>query len=343
VLEVKAFFVQKHLSEAELEDLIKHERNKRFLERLIFIRNLYDGEKVETAAKKLGRCRATGYLWLEKWNDGGPKELKPEPREGKAPKLPKQKQEELKLLLEKRDDWTTREVKGLIQDRFGVEYSLRNVSRILRRLGMKYAKPYPRDYRRPKDAHDRLKTAVETSLRGEKKVLVGFLDECRPQTDANTARVWSFGKSRIVKNTTHYRANTFGFYSLGGRSVIGFKEDSRKESVCSFLEEVRANNPGESILLVLDNFASHRAQGTREKAEELGIRLTYLPPYSPDLNPIEQIWRCLKREISTAFFKTETEFLTLIEKTYEHLSTRLSFAKSWVQKFLPQQSNQLCL
>ena len=152
-------------------------------------------------------------------------------------------------------------------------------------------------------------------------VLLGFLDERRPQTDANTQRVWSFGKAAIMKDTTHYRANTFGFYAPDGRSVISFKENSKKESVCSFLEEVRANNPDESILLVLDNFSSHRSEETRLKAEELGIQLTYLPPYSPDLNPIEQVWRCLKRELSTACFRTKNEFLTIIQNTYQSLST----------------------
>ena len=150
-------------------------------------------------------------------------------------------------------------------------------------------------------------------------------------------------KALIVKDTTPYHANTFGFYAPCGISVVGFKENSKKASVCSFLEEVRANNPDQSIMLMLDNFSSHKAQATRQKAEEFGIRLTYLPPYLPDLNPIEQVWRCLKRELSTAAFRTETEFRTIIEKTYKQLSTRLSFAKGWIQKFLPQQYNQLCL
>jgi len=335
--------LEKLLSEAELEGLIKRERNKRFGERLVFIRSLYDGEHVERAAKKLGRCRATGYLWLKRWNDGGLEGLKPTPREGKAPKLPRERQGELKRMLKERNYWTTREAKVQIEERFGVTYSIRSVSRLLRRLGMRYAKPYPKDYRKPKDAEAKLKRAVETSLEDEKKVLLGFLDECRPQTCANTQRVWSFGKALIVKDTTPYQANTFGFYAPFGISVVGFKEDSKKESVCSFLEEVRANNPDESIMLVLDNFRSHRAQTTQQKAQELDISLTYLPPYSPDLNPIEQVWRGLKRELSTAVFRSKAEFQALIEKTYQKLSTRLSFAKGWIQKFLPKQSNQLCL
>jgi len=81
---------------------------------------------------------------------------------------------------------------------------------------------------------------------------------------------------------------------------------------------------------------------TREKAGELDIRLVYLPPYSPDLNPIEQIWRGLKREISTAFFKTRKEFLTLIQNTYHNLSMKISYAEDWRQKYLLGQFNQFC-
>jgi transposase len=343
------FLLVKHLSEAELEALIRHEKSKRLVERLIFIRSLYADEEVKTAANKLGRCRATGYLWLRRWNNGGLEALTPEHRKGMAPKLPREKQEELKQMLQKQGYWTTKEAKAQIEERFGVCYSLRSVSRLLRRLGMRYAKPYPRDYRRPSDAETKLKSALEVSLEkledleAEENVLVGFLDECSPQTAANTVRVWSFGKALIVKDTTKYRANTFGFYAPYGRSVVGFKENSKKESVCKFIEEIRECNPEKKILLVLDNFPSHKAQATREKAEELGVLLTYLPPYSPDLNPIEQVWRCLKREISTAFFRSRDEFLALITKSYSQLSTKLSFAKGWIEKFLPQQSNQLCL
>ena len=340
--------VERHLSEKELEALIKREKEKRLLERLIFIRTLYDGEGAERAAQRLGRCKMTGYLWLKRWNAGGLEGLRPTFRGGRPSKLSAEERERLEETLRERDDWTTREVRSLIHERFGVRYSLRNVRRILRGLGMMYCKPYPRDYRRPEDAEERLRGAVEEALEdggggdGKGEVLLGFLDECRPQTSSNTQRVWSFGKPRISKNTTKYQANTFGFYAPGGESLVGFKENSKKESVCEFLEEVRERNPEGVILLVMDNFRSHKAEVTRRKAEELGIRLTYLPPYSPDLNPIEQVWRCLKREISTAWFGTRMEFLGLMEEAYNRLSDSFSFAEGWFQKFLPEEYKQIC-
>jgi putative transposase len=166
---------------------------------------------------------------------------------------------------------------------------------------MRYSKPYPIDYRRPDDADVRLKSILEASMQklhdmeAQGKVVLGFLYECSPQSCANTVRVWSFGKPTFIKDTTKYRANTFGFYAPFGRSVVGFRENSKKENVCSFLEEVKASNPGKIILAILDNFRSHKAAATLAKAEELGISLVFLPPYSPDLSSIEQIWRGVKR------------------------------------------------
>jgi len=333
--------VEEHLSKRELEGLIKQEREKRLLERFIFIRDLYDGESVERAIRKLGRVKQTGYNWLKKWNAGSLEGLKPDfTKAGRPPKLSAEERRELKENLRKRDDWTTKEVRNLILRKFGIHYSLRSVKRILRFFGMKYCKPYPRDYRRPEDAEERLKRGVKEALKEGERFTLGFLDECRPQTDSNTQRVWSFRKPETKKNTTRYKANTFGFYAPAGESIIDFKENSRKESVCEFLEEIRKKNSKRRILMVLDNFASHRARMTQEKARELDISLVYLPPYSPDLNPIEQIWRGLKRGISTAFFRTREGFLNLIAEAYRKLSGKISYAEGWIQKFLPEQSKQ---
>jgi transposase len=48
-------------------------------------------------------------------------------------------------------------------------------------------------------------------------------------------------------------------------------------------------------VLVLDNATFHKSSRTREIVEEVGCELLYLPPYSPDLNPIEKLWGNLKR------------------------------------------------
>ena len=169
--------------------------------------------------------------------------------------------------------------------------------------------------------------------------IIGFFDEASPQTTDNKQRYWSFKKSKIVKNTTKYRANTFGFYPINGKSVLDFKKNSKKESVCEFLKEVREKNPVGTIIVILDNARSHIAEKTKQYAKSLNIILVFLPPYSPNLNPIEQIWRCIRRKISQMFIKSEYSFLETIRTSFCRLAKKISFMKSWLEEFQPILSN----
>ncbi len=117
--------------------------------------------------------------------------------------------------------------------------------------------------------------------------------------------MWSFNKPEKIKNTDKYRVNTFGFYSINGSSIMEFHEHSRKGDVCEFLESIRNSNPHKTIMIIPDNFASHRSADVQKKAEELNIKLIFLPPYSPDLNPIEFLWKSIKRIISKTLIASE--------------------------------------
>ena len=58
-------------------------------------------------------------------------------------------------------------------------------------------------------------------------------------------------------------------------------------------------------VVVMDNLSSHKAQGVRERIEAAGALLLYLPPYSPDLNPIEKAWSKLKTLLRAAKARTK--------------------------------------
>ncbi|RZB32222.1 MAG: hypothetical protein AEth_00545 [Candidatus Argoarchaeum ethanivorans] len=167
--------------------------------------------------------------------------------------------------------------------------------------------------------------------------MIGFFDETSPQTTSNTQRLWSFTKPVICKNTTKLRANTFGFYALNGNSVIDFKENSKKESICEFFGEIRSKNPGKTIVIILDNFSSHRAKDTTKFTEENGIVLVFLPPYSPDLNPIEFIWKSIKKVISREFIVDLNHMKEIISDKFRKYSSQISFAKGWIEKFIDEE------
>jgi putative transposase len=183
---------------------------------------------------------------------------------------------------------------------------------------------------------------LNAALENKNDFIIGFLDETSPQTAANTQRLWSFTKPVIKKNTAKIRANTFGFYALNGESQIAFKEDSKKQSVCNFLEQIRDANPGKDIVVILDNFRSHWAKKTREKALELNIFLVFLPPYSPDLNPIEFIWKSIRRHISPLFIDSKEMFFDTIQGVFSTLAKSLSFAAGWIDEYLRDRFYLFC-
>ncbi len=132
------------------------------------------------------------------------------------------------------------------------------------------------------------------------------------------------------------KANAMGFYPIVGEGVISFPENSKIESFNEFLRAIRAvNNDYKAIIVVLDNFSTHVSNRVKKEGEQLGMYLVYLPPYSPDLNPIEFIWKSIKRAISIVFVENVEALRKIIERTFYKLAESLSFAKSWIEKFIP--------
>lgn len=175
-----------------------------------------------------------------------------------------------------------------------------------------------------------------------KHTVLGFLDECSPQTTANTQRMWSFDHPPLVKNTTKIRVNTFAILAVNGTSIITFRERSKQEDIREVLKEYRRANPNKRLVIVLDNFSSHHAVLVRQYAAGNNIHLVYLPPYSPDLNPIEQIWRAIKREVSATFVRDYEHMAATIARAFEKLAVKRSYWEKWVKTFLsPRYASKL--
>lgn len=154
----EGIFIKRHMTVEELNRQIKSlEKDAKVIKRLYFIKFRYDGLSVEEAAERVGTSKQIGYGWQERWNEEGYEGLKPKYAGGRPSKLTDEQKENLKKILNERDDWTTEEVMELIFKKFNVKYSTKRVREILKDFGMKHGKPYSHDYRRPGDAEELLK------------------------------------------------------------------------------------------------------------------------------------------------------------------------------------------
>ncbi len=324
---------------------LKKETNDKVRIRLIFLNALANcGISYDEACAICGIHTSTGYVWVRKWNEEGRNAFAEKENKGGRPSaLSDIEIMELKEELKKKEFWTTKEVQDEVLRKFNLNVSDDTIIRLLRnKLKMHFSKPYPVDYRKPDDAETLLENQLyltfrllkEKGLKNE-EIAIGFIDEARPQNTSNTARVWSFEKIRGFKNTTRFKTNTIGFYAIRGNSVQKFLESSKAESISGFLDHLRdANKSYKAIVAVIDNFASHKSELVRRKAEEVGIYLVFLPPYSPDLNPIELIWRSIKRALSLQFVPDLEHMRYVITEQWNLLSQSMGYARSWIKRFL---------
>jgi transposase len=291
---------------------------------------------------------STAYVWIRAWREHGYTGIS-HPLEtgvgspGRQAALDDVDLITLRQLLEKQPLWTTAQVCELIKQQWGISYSQSQVARILRnKIRMHYSKPYPHDYRRPPDAEEQLEAKlidVYSDLMDqgldEKSIALGFLDEAGPQLTANTSRVWHFGKGVMIKDTTKRKANTIGFYAIAGHSVQDFLDCSTATEIAKIFPKIRAANVEYGVVIVvLDNFSSHHAETLQQAAEENDILLIHLPPYSPDLNPIEFIWKSIKRVISIHFIHSTHEMKQVITTAWNDSANQMSFAKQWIERFV---------
>lgn len=103
-----------------------------------------------------------------------------------------------------------------------------------------------------------------------------------------------------------------------------------------FLQKLREANFDRFLIIILDNAKIHKAKIIREFCQKNKIILVYLPPYSPNLNPIEFMWKDLKKKLSE-YYQENVENLKIIGQAIsdELLELRqFSYTAKWREKFL---------
>ena len=153
--------IVKHISLGELNKEIEGAEKSiatvsRVSQRLTFIRMRYLGYSVPESARAVGISEPTGYSIQRSWNEGGPAAIVPRFGGGRTSRMTDGQKEELVELL-RVNPLETNDVRLLIKELYGVEYTNKQVHVILTKLKLHHAKPYPRDHRRPDDAEGILK------------------------------------------------------------------------------------------------------------------------------------------------------------------------------------------
>ncbi len=128
-----------------------------------------------------------------------------------------------------------------------------------------------------------------------------------------------YGKTRRLVRTFsgRQRYNVLGALDYVSKKVHTVTNDTYipATEVCTMLRQIASEYKGLPVHLVLDNARYQKCAAVQELAGKLGIALEYIPPYSPNLNLIERIWKFAKGELRSKYYSDFESFQEKIDAT----------------------------
>ncbi|MEL6539684.1 MAG: IS630 family transposase [Bacteroidota bacterium] len=214
-----------------------------------------------------------------------------------------------------------------IKKQYNVEYSIAGLTDWLHRQGFTYKKPKglpaKADTERQKAFIDYYKK-LEESLPPTQGLV--FIDSAHPTQATKLSYGWiKKGVSKAVKTSaSRTRVNITGAVDIQTKQVYARCYDSiNASSMISFLNDLQRQacySAKEKIHVILDGAGYHRSKELAEWiAKNPRYQLHFLPPYSPNLNPIERLWKIMNEHMrNNRYFTTAKEFRDAISYFFEH-------------------------
>lgn len=212
-----------------------------------------------------------------------------------------------------------------IDNKWGVKYTVSGLNKWLHQHGFSYKQPKGV----PHKFDEKLQSvfieeyeALKACVSDDEPIL--FMDAVHPTQATKLSCGWiRTGEDKVINTTgSRTRLNIMGAIRLGhlAEAITAQYQTINGESVMAFLERVRKQyQTSGAIHLILDGAGYHRSGDVKKKAESLNIVLHYLPPYSPNLNPIERLWKVMNEYArNNRYFATAKEFRRQIDHFFEY-------------------------
>lgn len=234
---------------------------------------------------------------------------------------------------------SVREAAERIKKLVRIERSAGRIRQYLHRLGMKPRRtgqiPSKADPVKQRRYHDEvLQPLLSKAQKGECHVL--FMDSVHFVLAAFVAIVWCFERTFVKTSPGRFRLNVIGAINATTYKLTALYNTTyiTADTVVELLERIAKEYAGLPVHIFLDNARYQHCQFVKETASRLGISLEFLPPYSPNLNIIERLWKFVKAQVLAAtyfpdadsFQRAIVNFLNQLhtKSMKKELSTRLS-------------------
>lgn len=226
---------------------------------------------------------------------------------------------------------TAPQIKGWLAEEFKIELSVKGVYYQLGKLKGRLKVPRPSHLKKDEDKERDFRVTLAEKLLAleipkQKKVRLWVYDEMRYGLHPLVRKMWSLVGHRVVSpvNRRFEWGYLFGALEVSsGESEFLFTDGVVKEFDRAFLEQIARQDPDSQHVVIGDGAGFHHREGSQnEEPLPANLKILTLPPYSPELNPVEKLWDIVKDGICTRCWETLAE---LEEKITSEL-------RSWWEK-----------
>ena len=152
-----------------------------------------------------------------------------------------------------------------------------------------------------------------------------FLDESGININMTRHYARSKTNARAVDSTPlHTPCNTTILSSirLDGRTAhTVYQGGATAGRFAEYLEDTLLPTLSKDDIIIMDNMRSHHAKAVRQLLDSSGIRYLYLPPYSPDINPIEKMWSKIKAKLRKEKVRIASRLPDAVEKVFSTINS----------------------
>jgi len=217
----------------------------------------------------------------------------------------------------------TRQIVAYVKAEFKIHYTVSGMNKWLHHNRFRYKKPkgIPRKVDEQKQ-HDFIH--YYHALKGATSDPILFLDAVHPTQATKISYGWiRKGEDKAIVTTgSRSRMNLVGALALDdiGNTVVEHYDTINSENIVRFFWRLKKEGHyplEQKVHIVLDGAGYHRTELVQNAAKVLNIERHYLPPYSPNLNPIERLWKVMNEQVrNNVYFANKREFESTIKQFF---------------------------
>ena len=309
------------------------------------LKAIREGLDVASVAAAYGVNIRSVYRWLADFANGGHSALLAKPIPGRPAKITAEQMQWLAQAVRNHTPlqykfdfglWTLSLIGTLIERQFGEKLSLSAVSRIMKLLGFTAQKPLYQAWQQDAELVRQWEVETYPAIRAQARAegaTIYFADESGLRSDYHTGTTWAPKGQTPVVGVTGARFSLNMISAVSPRGEFRFMVHDGGVTADVFREFLSRLMMGATapIFLVLDGHPVHKAKSVKAfvQAQQGRLKLFYLPPYSPHLNPDEQVWAHVKRQVAKQLVESKSEMKQLVIGALRRIQKLPALVKSF--------------